>query len=325
MIAPEMRYAVYGATLALAWFAAINVGASLCIAWIARRLAAGVRSLSSGAWFAMRVLPAVISTLFVSVVFLPSYWLLEPRGGTDGDGFDLTMTVAAAVGLAACAAAVVRGIVAWARAARRTRAWMRTARPLALPGTSLTAFELDVETPLLALAGVLRPRLLITRGLIDALTADELAACVAHELAHFQSRDNVKRLAMRLSPDVLPLVGAAETIERQWASAAEHGADRRASHGDPQARCALASALLKVARLTPPLEAIAEPISTLVGGGDLASRVGRLLDERSSSTHWTRGRLWFGGVLTIATAAVLYTPLLYGVHGATEFLIRYLP
>jgi Zn-dependent protease with chaperone function len=202
---------------------------------------------------------------------------------------------------------------------------MRTAKPLTLPGTSLPAFELDADAPLLALAGIVRPRLLVTRGLMAALTRDELTACVAHELAHFRSRDNFKRLAMRLAPDVLPLVGAAEPLEREWASAAEHRADRHASADDPQARCTLASALLKVARLTPPLAPAAEPLSTLVGGGDLASRIGRLLDERASSPRTVRRRLWLAGGLGAAGAAVVYTPLLYTVHEATEILIRYLP
>jgi len=318
-----MRYAVYGATLALAWFAVLNVTASLLVARAARWMAGRRDHLPNGLWFALRVFPAAVSTLFVLVVFLPSYWLLEPR--ETFEGFDVTLTAAATLGLVACAAAVARGVAAWYRALRRARDWMRTARPLALPGTSLPAFELDADAPLLALAGILRPRLLITRGLIAALTPDELGACVAHELAHFRSRDNLKRLAMRLAPDVLPLIGAAESLERQWASAAEHRADRHASAGDPQARCTLASALLKVARLTPPLAPAIEPISTLVGGGDLASRVGRLLDERGAGGRRVRGRLWLAGALTAAVAVAMYAPLLYTVHEATEILIRYLP
>ena len=74
-----------------------------------------------------------------------------------------------------------------------------------------------------------------------------------------------------------------------------------------------------------PLVPAAEPISTLVGGGDLASRIGRLLDERTSSARQTRVRLWIAGPIGCAAAAALYTPLLHSVHEATEVLIRFLP
>src|ERR1019366_10566357 len=120
---------------------------------------------------------------------------------------------------------------------------------------------------LMALVGVLRPRLFVARRLLDALTAEELAASVAHEAGHRRAWDNLKRLAMRAAPDLLAITGIARGIERRWASASDHAADRRAA-GDGPTRCALASALVKVARLTPPMTPLAEPISTLVDGGE---------------------------------------------------------
>lgn len=49
-----------------------------------------------------------------------------------------------------------------------------------------------------ARGGILRPRLLITRPVLDALTDEELRACVAHELGHSRGWDNLKRLATAL-------------------------------------------------------------------------------------------------------------------------------
>ena len=75
------------------------------------------------------------------------------------------------------------------RVARRVAAharWMRRAsagaRRHAMP-----AFAIDADAPVMALVGVLRPRLLITRRCIDALTDEELAASVAHELGHWRA------------------------------------------------------------------------------------------------------------------------------------------
>jgi len=323
MSEPLGRYLLYGATLALAWFAIVSAFATTIVALWTRRVMARLEHAPSAVWFALRVLPGAAAALFVAAIFLPSYWLFEPRDA--GEAFNVTLLALAGLAVGALVAAGLRGVAAWHRAALRTRTWMRTARPLALPGTQVPAFELDADAPLLALAGIVRPRLLVTRGLLAALTPEELAACVAHELAHSRSHDNLKRLAMRLMPDVLPFTTAAGVLERRWASSAEHRADRHASAGDAQARWALASALLKVARLTP-LTPITEPISALVGGADLASRVSRLLDERPRARRATGAAIWIAaGAAALAATAWVYTPLLYSVHRATELLLRSLP
>src|SRR5262245_24750512 len=142
------------------------------------------------------------------------------------------------------AAAVVRGVAAWRSAARRTRVWMRNARPISLPGTTLPAFEVDVDTPMLALVGIVRSRLFVTRGLIAALSPEELAAAVAHEVNHARSRDNLARLVMGSLPDVLPRTSSIRTIEQRWVTASEHRADRAVAAHDPRARLELASALV---------------------------------------------------------------------------------
>ena len=119
------------------------------------------------------------------------------------------------------------------------------------------------------------------------------------------------------------VTAAARTLERRWAAASEHVADLAAGE-DGDARCALASALVKVARLTPPASSIAEPISALVDGGDITSRVQRLLDDAPAAARPGRAR-WLA--LTTAAGAVVlgYAPLLRVVHGLTELLVNRLP
>jgi Zn-dependent protease with chaperone function len=312
-------YLVRGAALALAWLAAVNAVASIVVAATARRLVRANGRRSTAFWLAMRLAPGVASVAFVALLFVPSYWRYEPR--ELGETFDLTLTALAVLGGALVAAAAGRGISASRAAGRRTRAWHDVSTPLALDAIDVPVFAVDIDTPMMALAGVLRPRLLITRAVLDALTAEELRAGVAHELGHWRARDNLKRLAMRAAPDLLRLTGAAGVLESRWASAAEHDADRRAC-GDASERCALASALVKVARLTPRCTPLAEPISTLVDGGEIASRVARLLNEAVHDTR--RRRRW--PVLAIAGAAgVLAFPLLQVVHEVTEILVRTLP
>jgi hypothetical protein len=272
----------------------------------------------------MRVLPAAAAFLFVAAVFVPSYWRYEPR--ETAEGFDVTLTSFAVVALTVICAAGGRGVAAWRRASNRARVWMATARPLELAGTSTPAFEVEAGAPIMALVGVWRPRLLVTRGLVDALTPEEFAASVAHELGHSRAWDNLKRLAMCAAPDFLD-AATKRGLERRWASAAEHAADRlNGDDNSPAARCALASALVKVARLTPVAVSSREPICTLIGGGDITSRVERLLEDRTVSAPRSGVHVgWVAGVLGIGIAVASYAPILHAIHQATEVIVHFLP
>jgi Zn-dependent protease with chaperone function len=341
-------YIMHGATLALACWFVLNLAAAGVVAFLAARMIGDepaaaanhrffLRALlalrsssfrrrwpgSPAFWLSVRLFPAALSIAFVALVFLPSYWKYEPREMVEG--FDVSLTTLAILGVALLATAAARGARAWQQASRRTAAWLRLARPLPLPGTSMPAYEIDVDAPIMALVGVLRPRLLITRGVLNALTGEELAAGVAHEIRHWRAWDNLKRLAMRASPDFLYASAAARAIEARWASAAEQAADRLAC-SDARARCALASALVKVARLTPPNTHVAGPISTLVDGDDIALRVQCLLEDgEPQSSRRAVTRLWLAIALPPLVLAAAYSPLLRIVHLATEVLVRTLP
>jgi hypothetical protein len=112
-------------------------------------------------------------------------------------------------------------------------------------------------------------------------------------------------------------------LERRWAAASEQVADRGAGDSD-RVRCALASALVKVARLTPPVGSVAEPISALVDGGDITVRVQRLLDD-APSTVTPRSMRWLSIAVPAAALVIAYAPLLRIVHSVTEILVNSLP
>jgi hypothetical protein len=317
-----VSYLLHGTMLALAWFTAINLLLSGAVGLTAGRVA-GRRSRGggrTGRWLALRLLPTVAPGAFVAAVFIPSYWLFEPRGFTEG--FDVTLTALAAVGLLLVGAGLARGAAAWRLVERRSRQWMAAAEPLAVPGLSVRAFQVNSPQPMIALVGIFRPRLLITRGLIDLLTPDELAAVIAHELGHRDALDNLQRLAMRAAPDLLAGTTPGRTLEREWATASEHHADVAAST-TPRLRIALASALVKVARLMPPA---AEAVSTLVGGGSIAARVEDLIAPAPAAAY---GRFAPAVRLALfAAGAVLfysYGSLLLHVHALTETVIRLVP
>jgi Zn-dependent protease with chaperone function len=316
-----LLYLLHGTTLALAWFLIFNVAATLVVAMLAAGLTARATATSPGFWLALRLAPAGVSIVFVAAIFLPSYWRYEPREFVEG--FDVTLLTLAVLALAIVVAGAVRGVSAWRRAARRTEQWMRAARPLTVPGTAIPAFAIDAAPPVMALVGVLRPRLLITQPVLDALTDEELRAASAHEAGHWRASDNLKRLAMRAAPDLLSATAAARALERRWVMAAERAADRAAGESGRE-RCALASALVKVARLTPPSVSIAEPISALLDGGDITARVQRLLED-APPAETRRAARWLAVPVAAAALALGYAPLLRFVHGVTEILVNTLP
>jgi Peptidase family M48 len=316
-----LPYLLHGTTLALAWLLLCNVVSTAVVATAAALLTRRSRAGTPGFWLALRLTPAALSIAFVTLVFLPSYWRYEPREFVEG--FDVSLTALALLAVAVLGTAAARGVTAWRRAQRRTQDWLRAGRPLALADTSMPAYAIDTDAPVMALVGVLRPRLLITRPVLEALTDEELRASVAHELGHQRAWDNLKRLAMRAAPDLFFATGAARALERRWAAAAERVADRRAGDSDRE-RCALASALVKVARLTPPVNAAADPISALVDGGDITARVECLLDDAPSAATRRPAR-WLALAIPATAFAVGYTPLLRVVHGVTEILVNSLP
>jgi hypothetical protein len=317
-----VSYLAHGVTLALAWFFATNAVLSGLVAAAAHRARGGAQAL-----FALRLLPAAISAAFMLFVFVPSYWTYEPRDAAEG--FDVTLTALALLAAMLVVATVDRAVRAWWRARRRARGWIHHSRPLTLATVNFPAVEVDSLQPMMALVGILRPRLIVSRGLIEALTREEIAAGAAHEAAHHRACDNLKRLIIRGAPDLLRWLPAARTLEQRWAAAAEHNADRAATIAERrEVRLALASALVKVARLMPATSAAGEPISTLVGGGAIASRVSRLVDDAPDP----RRRRRFGRASRLAVVvgcavsfAAAYVPLLHAVHRTTEMLVQHLP
>lgn len=316
----DLRYALHGVTIALVWFGLINVAVATIVAVAARYELRRETQRSAAFWLTLRLVPAIAAIAFVIALFAPSYWRYEPRAVED---LDTSLIIGAVAAALLIAVAAVRGWRAWRRAASRARAWLRIARPIEIAG-GIPVYEVPIEAPMMALAGVFRPRLLVTRGVVDALTGEELQAGIAHEIGHFRARDNLKRLAMRAAPDVLVSTRTAAAIEARWASAAEHDADR-AGAADNAARCALASALVKVARLTPLSTPLAEPISTLVDGGDIASRVHHLLDDHSPAARVGHLPRLSTAVAIVGTVVLSYSSLLWLVHEATELIVNTLP
>src|SRR5580658_3625729 len=224
-------------------------------------------------------------------------------------------------------ASIARGLRAAAGSRRFLRDCQRAGYLTHLPGVRTDAWIVDGAAPLLALGGIVRPRLAISRGVLSAQPAEQLAAALRHERAHWASRDNLKRLCILLTPGILPFAGSSRALESGWRQFTEWAADDRAVAGSARRSFALAGALVRVARMN--ADAPQAPLALLLlGDADrLSARVNRLLHPAPPSHRHSGPRpiLTVSGILLTAGAlaiAILQPAALYSVHVALEHLVE---
>ncbi len=248
--------------------------------------------------FAMRILPVTIAALIVAGLCAPSYLFLEPRGIVEHVG---PLCVAAAfVALAISGVSIYRGL---------------RALVCSLP---------ESPSPVLGLVGIFHPKLVISREALAVLSPEELQSAIRHEQGHQLSRDNLKRLLILFAPDLFPFWNAFSAIESAWAKFAEWSADDYAAGEDAERSLSLASALVRVARLSPPSKPIPLMTSFLADASDLSARVERLVgDERRPAR---RLRIVTPAVMLVSVGLLLGISLqattLKSVHRVLELLIQ---
>ena len=136
----------------------------------------------------------------------------------------------------------------------------------ALRGARVVAHDVPVAY---CLPG-LRPRVVLTRGVLDLLTDDEVAAVLAHERAHLVARHDLVVLPFVALGATFPQLRAVRTARLQVAVLIEMLADDRAVRRHD--RQVLARALYKVGTGGVPVGALG------AAGSDVLLRASRLLD-----------------------------------------------
>ncbi len=190
---------------------------------------------------------------------------------------------------------------------------------------------IESAAPVIAMVGAFRPQFVISRGVLETLSPDELDCAIRHERAHRTSADNFKRLLLLLTPDIFPFVPSAfVALDRSWITLSEWAADDSAVADDPQRSLSLAGALVHVAQMG--VAPRMSPLCTSLLSGDsncmnqdLSARVDRLLRAeraRLKSPKRFRGILTAG---TVAIACAVFVALLrpdslHSVHRILEVL-----
>lgn len=274
----------------------------------------------------LRVMPVVFSLVLIVGFVLPSFLLFEPHESNETVSLKLAAIVCiAGFGLSTVA---FRIFGSWWRTRRLLAEWIRTAEPINLPAIDIPAFRLEHDFPVFAVVGVLRPRLFIADKVLEVLDQGEVRAVIYHELGHISAGDNLKRLLLKLTGDLLVLpIGT--KLEHRWAESAEEAADEYAvKNGMPGTALTLAAALIKIARLIPsgahpPIPAA----SYLIESGDsLAARIKRLLNLAEAREFGTPSVIPFWAPAVFAVFPILIMlatdeKILAHIHNVSESIV----
>jgi Peptidase family M48 len=322
-----LEYSIRLACICLASFFLVHLAMVLLAvrlsAWIIG-ISARIRPQQAGRLLlGLRLAPACVAFCVVVALCVPSYLRYEQDGVAEKVGSFCLL--ASALGLTVCAVAVGKGLRALLQSFKVARrcpsieaaaAWSKVLAP-----------NEDVAgMPLMALVGVVRPRLILSRRVLEALSPEQLEAALSHERAHQLSRDNLKRLLVALAPDVFPFVRGFGDVEHEWERCIELAADDHATGGQMGRSVALAEALIRVARLGSAETALPLGSSLCARDEDLAGRIHRLLGLEAvaeSSGSAVRFPWRFSLALLGMSAWLLHRPdVLYPVHGLLESLLH---
>lgn len=204
-----------------------------------------------------------------------------------------------------------------ARAGRRVRcAALARAKPIAAP-VPYPVYEAADSAVFAWTIGIWRPIILVSRGLRESLSPEELGVVLAHEQAHASGRDNLILLVSRIINSALfffPGVGRAHMGVRR---SVEISADAFASRGTGD-RLLVALSVSRVARLlfdsARPRSLAAPMVGAAFAHGELAvERVQRLVEDHRRNSR----RRLLCGVATLMLVLVVFGMSLYSVTGGS--------
>lgn len=316
MTGVDLPVALPWASFAVTWFV---LGLAVLIAHrLLRRLLGRVDpAQASLVLFALAMLPLSTALIVVVLGFVPSIGgLVVDSHCHDATGCGTHVPMlraegpAAALWLIAIPVVTAVGVALLIGMLRRSVTVARVLEAIASPSGERPAFRIIESAQVFACCtGLLRPRILLSRGLLDSLPRPEFAAVLAHEQAHARRRDNLRRLLVAISLWPLP---------RRW---------RRDMASDLSAATEAACDAAAV-RSTRDLASVARALAALgaaSGSGSLACR--------SCAGDATPGTGAHAGTelrfpLAVPAAAIVMTYVVTSVastrlaHHVAEFLLR---
>jgi Zn-dependent protease with chaperone function len=331
-------YLLLGISILLAAMLSFNSLASLLASFVWQLFGRHTRNwpaaVQASTLFLLRVAPAAVGLACLVFLIGPAYAEYEPRSTTEGVSYKLAfIAFASAAGIVL---AIIRGFASWRATTRLTDDWLSHAQPIAVDGVKIRCYQIDHQFPVIALVGILRPRLFIASQIFEKLQPEEISGAIQHEIGHMRARDNLKRGLLRACRDVLLIFPCGRSLDRRWAEASESAADEHAAAKSRQVALDLASALVKIARMVPSGARPAMPAGVFLVGEEssgIRARVSRLVqlagsERRVSRWEWLipKSLVWLSLVSSVVFLIVFsrQNSILATVHSLIEHAVYFL-
>lgn len=308
-------------------FLALTAALVVCFPFSNLIRRSATRATAAGAadmMFGFRIAPFALATIVSLGLAVPAFLEFEPRSTREMLDWPLLFL---AMGGAVVLLLILRRTVFMLRATWNLQHhWIENSVPLDLDGVRCPVYCVDRATSLLAVTGIFRPRIFISADIAQALTQQELAAALGHELAHLRSFDNLKQLLLRSI--ALPFADFRD-MDRAWVSAAEIAADEDAVRSGASA-LELSSALVKVGRMSTGVmmspRLAASHLVPYGCGASTSSRAAHLCELLSRELKPVHRKspvaLLSAGLALFALYCVSLNALLPAVHDALEWMVR---
>jgi Zn-dependent protease with chaperone function len=284
--------------------------------------------------YLLRVLPATLGIACVLFLLAPAYLELEPR--TTAERVSLKLAIIAFASAVGMTLAIIRAAAAWRATARLSADWLAHGEPISISRVAVPAYRIEHQFPVIAIVGVLRPRLFLGSQVFGSLTPAELSAAVEHEAGHLVAHDNVKRGLLRACRDATLILPCGRALDRAWAEASESAADEHAARKGRTVALDLASALVKVSRMIPAGAKPAMPAGAFLIGEEssgVKTRVRRLIQLASSEGRTavyeplvTKLAVWLCFALVFSVLAIIQSNpnVLAAIHDLIERVVAFL-
>ena len=279
-----------------------------------------------GLLFAIRAFPLAFGAALTLGFALPSFLLLEPKRSVEAP--EPYLILFAGLGLAGIIVIAARYVRLVARSRKTIKQWLGSAQLLST-SCPIPVYQIQSPDSLIAVVGILRPKLFVGRAALASVTPEELNATIAHELAHVRSLDNFKQLLLKITrlPDFF---ASLSRLEAAWSAATEVVADANALR-EGISPIELSSAIVKVGRLkTFANDGLSVAACHLIppdgGSSALAMRIQRLSDAleiHPESAARETSACWAVVLLIGAVAYLLVLPAaLPVVHRWMEWFVQ---
>ena len=330
-------YEFLGITLVLALLLTINATATMVAVGMGRLCKPLLRRCSARTraeiLFVMRIGPPVVAMVAIAAFMIPSYLKYEPHAS--GESVSWKLGLLATLSAIGVGLAVWRGMRTWFATRLLLKNWLASSARVDLETVNIPTYILEHSFPIVAVVGAIRPQLFIANHVLESLTAEELAAAVAHECGHLAARDNFKRSVMRVSRAALLLIPCGRSLDRAWSEASESAADEYAAQQSSLVALNLASALVRIARMIPTghRQVIPVAVSAFLGNEDspgVKVRVRRLVELAAadprllvSNASIVRFVPWFVLTLIVVAGVTLESrpQVLAAVHHLVERVV----